>query len=158
MIKKWPMSPLAKRQVLIGAAFSVLVITGLIFLWRKDSYDLNRSVRQVCLRILVYEELSLHRGSRFRFDFQKNGFKIFALHRGEKSEWREVSAITHAPSIETSPAGFRLDFVQGRAEASFLSEGRTISRFPLSLRFSSLRNPDRQKGIIFFEDGHWRPL
>jgi hypothetical protein len=146
------------RKILIGVALLLLTLLGVLFLLRKETYDLNRNVRQVCLRILIYEELSLHRDDRYKFDFENKGYRISAFQAGEKSEWREVSTVAYAPSVESSPPGFTIEFFQGKAVASLWSEGRNISRSPLILRFTSVKNPARQGGIIFFEDGQWRPL
>ncbi len=141
-----------------GLVLLLLAVTAGLYLLRKDAYELNRTVRQVSLRILVYEELSLHRGNRFRFDFQRDGFAIFSLHRGELSEWRKSSFVPFPATVASDPPGFRLEFHEGRTGASFLSGGRAISRFPMSLRFVSVGASCRQRSLVFFEDGRWRPL
>jgi hypothetical protein len=152
------MGLLRRRNILIASVLVLLALSGVLFLARKETYHLNRNIRLVCLRILVYEELSLHRDRRFKFEFGSRGYKISVFHPGEKSEWQEVTTIAHAPSVESSPPGFALDFVQGTIVPSLWSEGRNAFRSSLILRFSSLKNPARQGGIIFFADGQWRPL
>ena len=146
------------RKILIGVALLLLTLLGVLFLLRKETYDLNRNVRQVCLQILVYQELSLHRDRRYKFDFGSKGYKISVFNPGEKSEWQQITTIAYTSSVESSPPGFALEFAQGAIVPSLWSDGRNAFRSSLILRFSSVKNPARQSGIIFFADGQWRPL
>lgn len=50
-----------RKSIRSGGVLLLLTLAGALFLLRKEAYDLNRNIRLVCLRILEYEELSLHR-------------------------------------------------------------------------------------------------
>lgn len=50
-----------RKSIRSGGVLLLLTLAGVLFLLRKEAYDLNRNIRLVCLRILEYEELSLHR-------------------------------------------------------------------------------------------------
>jgi len=137
--------------------FFVLLIAGIYGL-RKEPYELNKNVRLAWMRLLMYRELSLHRGCAYRIQFNTGQYRVFVLHRGPEEKWQEYTTFPYVDDIEVATPGFTVVFDLGNLVSYYLGEKEERLRPSLILYFFHQKNPDRRKGILFGQTGEWRAL
>jgi hypothetical protein len=149
---------IGKKARLAGLLLFVIVFIGAARGLRKETYLLNRNVRLVCLRILKYEELSLHRGSTYRVQFGRDEYRISALPPGPDKSWQEVAAFSYEGSVEAATPGFTILLNEGGLVSYQMDAEREKLRSSMILYFFHKNNPSHRRGIMFRLPGEWRAL
>jgi len=147
-----------RKALLAGAVVLLLALIAAAYGLRKDTYLLNRNVRLVCLRILKYEELSLHRGYTYRIQFARDDYRISALPPGENRSWREVIAYHYENSVQAAAPGLTILLNDGALVSYQMDEEREKLRSSMILYFFPKSNPSQRRGIMFRQPGEWRAL
>lgn len=148
----------SSKAWLTGLALLSVLSISLIYGLRKDAYLLNRNTRIVCMRILKFKELSLHRGYTYRIQFGRRDYRAQALAPGLGEKWQDVQSFPYENLAESATPPSTIVFRHG-ALVSFHTRGdRDKLRSHLILYFFNPKDPSRKKGIIFYQSGAWRAL
>ncbi len=147
-----------KKAWVIGILlfFGFLIIG--IYCLRKESYQLNKNVRLVWMRVLTYRELSLHRGCAYRIQFNKREYQVSVLHHGPEGKWRDYLSFPYVDDIEVATPGFTVVFDRGNLVSYYIGKKTGKLRASLTLYFFHYKNPDRRRGIQFMQTGGWKAL
>lgn len=148
----------AGKKIWIAILVLFLASVTWLYLLRREAYELNKNVRLVSWRIIQFGELARHRKLTYKIEFLKGRYKVLLLVSPAKDEWKEVASFAYENSLEPTIPGFTLVIQKGRI-ISYQWEGSQGKLRPaIVLGFFHPRNPSRQKGILFLEDGEWRTL
>ncbi len=147
-----------RKALPAGSILLLIALIAVAYGLRKDTYLLNRNVRLVCLRILKYEELSLHRGYTYRIQFARDDYRVSALPPGRDQGWREVTAYPYEDAIEAAAPGLTILLNDGALVSYQMDEEREKLRSSMILYFFHKDNPSHRRGIMFRQPGEWRAL
>ena len=141
---------------------ALLLFLGVLFLgtylWHKEIFLLNKNVRLVSFRLMKYEELARHRVYIYRMQFFADHYRIDDRPLGPKKGWREIAVFPYERGVGTTMPGFTLEIDRGRIISYYWGEKAKKPKPYMILTFFHRKNPLRQKGIVYFEDGSWRVL
>ena len=138
------------------ALFSMFVVV--FFFLSKDRYFLNRTVRNVDLRLLQFQKLSDKRNESFKFHFTTDVLTISNFHR-DKEEWNVYLEYTFPGNIASELENFEVIFHDGELTRLTLGGGEKILQPYVILYFFPKERVAPKKGIIFYEKvGDWRVL
>jgi hypothetical protein len=144
-----------KLRPLVVAVFVCLGIT-LLGGFRIKDYRLNRTVRNVALRLVQMGTLSRTTRVDYRLVFWNNRCVVEYFDR-ESGRWHPHAASSYHRGVVSAPAGVRILFSGGRFKEYTLPGKRgRIPRY-LILEFRIPGTP-KKRGIIFYRDGDWRIL
>jgi len=146
--KAWPAGLLLLFFALIAVAYGL----------RKETYDLNKNVRLVFLRIVKYKEYSLHRGLTYRLQFNRDDYRVTARLPRPDQAWREVAVHPYEDSVEPETPGFIITIHGGKLVSYHFEDQRRILRSSVILYFSTVKHSSRRRGIMFLESGESRVL
>lgn len=149
---------MGKKALVGGSVLLLLALIAAAYGLQKNTYLLNRNVRLICLRILKYEELSLHRGFTYRIQFAKDDYRVSALPPGENQIWREVTVYPYEDAIEAAAPGLTIVLNDGALVSYQMDEEREKLRSSMILYFFHKNNPAHRRGIMFRQPGEWRAL
>lgn len=136
--------------------FSMFMV--IFFFLSKDRYFLNRTVRNVDLRLLQFQKLSDKRNESFKFHFSSGSLLISNFHR-DKEEWNVYLEYTFPGGITSELENFEVVFHDGELTSLTLGHGEKILQSYIILYFYPKERPGPKKGIIFYEKiGDWRVL
>jgi hypothetical protein len=136
----------------------VIVCLGLSILGilRIKDYRLNRTVRNVALRLVQMETLSRTTRVDYRVVFWNNRCVMEYFDR-DSGCWHPHTASAYHRGVVSDPAGLRIIFSGGRFKEYSLPGARErIPRY-LILEFRIPGTP-KKRGVIFYRDGDWRIL
>jgi len=141
-----------------GLALILLAMIALLFGVRKDTFYLNKTVRLIFMRTLKYKEYSLHRHLTYRFQFNRDDYRVSVRSSGPDPSWREVAVFPYQDSVEPATPGFILTIRGGRLTSYRFNDGRKILGSYVILYFYSREKPSARRGIMFNESGGFRAL
>jgi len=147
-----------KKGWLIGLGLIPLILVAGAYLVNSESYELNKHVRLVWMRLLRYRELSLHRGCAYRIQFEKENYRVSVSHPGREGGWQEQAVFPYGKRIAVATPGLTVIFDSGRLVAYFIGQERARLKSSLILHFFHQKKPERRRGILFTETGGWRAL
>ncbi|MDH7512072.1 MAG: hypothetical protein QHH14_03880 [Clostridiales bacterium] len=143
-------------------ALGILLFVGFliagVYFFRKESYQLNKNVRLVWMRVLTYRELSLHRGCAYRIQFNKGEYQVSVLHHGPEEKWQDYLTFPYVDDIEVATPGFTVVFDRGNLVSYYIGEKTEKLRPSLILYFFHHKNPACRRGIQFMQTGRWKAL
>lgn len=138
------------------AVFTGFVV--LFFFLSKDRFFLNRTVRNVDLRLLQFQKLSAKRKEGFKFHFSSNSLLISNFHK-DKEEWIPYLEYAFPGDITCDLENFEVIFIDGELTSLALGQGEKILQPYVILYFYPNERANPRKGIIFYEKaGDWRVL
>ncbi len=136
----------------------VVVGLGLMLLGalRIKDYRLNRTVRNVALRLVQMETLSRTTRVDYRMVFWNNRCEVEYYDR-DSNRWHPHAASAYHRGVVSDPAGLQIVFSGGRFKEYTLPGGRGRTPPYLILEFRIPGTP-KKRGVIFYSDGDWRIL
>lgn len=149
---------LAKKAWPAGLLLLFFALIALAYGLRKETYLLNKNVRLVFMRIVKYKEFSLHRGLTYRFQFNRDDYRVTARLPRPNQSWREVAVYPYEGSSELETPGFVITIHGGRMVSYQFEDRREILRPFVILYFCSQKKPSLRRGIMFKESGESRAL
>ncbi|MFO7865761.1 MAG: hypothetical protein R6V02_02965 [Candidatus Aminicenantes bacterium] len=135
------------------AAFLILSAAG-IFWMNRENYYLNRTVREITLRLIQVSIRSRTTEVEYRVHFHENGYLI-EVKDTDSENWEMESGYDLRTGIRSHPGGLRCYFVRGRF-VGYDINGKRGPRYVL-LHFKHNDNP-LKRSLIFFRRGEWRPV
>jgi hypothetical protein len=144
-----------KRRTFLGILL-LLLLSAAVFLLRLESYRLNRTVRNVALRLVQVETLSRTTRVDYRLEFWNNICRVERFDRGT-GLWLPYVDTTYGRGIVSQPLGLQVVFSQGKFKEYRLEGGPARTPKYLILEFK-VAGTDVKRGIIFYQDGNWRVL
>jgi hypothetical protein len=144
-----------KLRPFLGVSLVVLLLAT-VYLLRLQEYRLNRTVRNVAMRLVQVETLSRTTRVDYRLVFWNNVCRVDVFDRSSNS-WKPNSNTTYSKGVLSQPLGLEVVFSQGRFMEYRLGEGKGKSPKYLIIEFF-VAGTDKKRGIIFYQDGNWRVL
>ena len=145
-IKLWPF---------LGISLAALLLaTG--YLLRLQEYRLNRTVRNVALRLVQVETLSRTTRADYRLVFWNNTCRVDVFDLSS-NRWQPHADTSYSRGVLSRPLGLEVVFSQGRFKEYRQGEGKGKSPKYLIIEFY-VAGTEKKRGIIFYQDGNWRVL
>ncbi len=144
-----------KLRPLLGISLVVLLLAT-AYLLRLQEYRLNRTVRNVALRLVQVETLSRTTRVDYRLVFWNNVCRVDVFDRSS-NRWKPYSDTAYCKGVLSQPVGLEVIFSQGRFKEYRLGEGKGRSPKYLIIEFF-VAGTEKKRGIIFYQDGNWRVL
>ncbi len=145
-IKLWPF---------LGISLAMLVLAT-AYLLRLQDYRLNRTVRNVALRLVQVETLSRTTRVDYRLVFWNNICRVDVFDPSS-NRWQPNADTIYGKGVLSQPLGLEVVFSQGRFKEFRLGEGKGKLPKYLIVEFF-VAGTERKRGIIFYQDGNWRVL
>lgn len=136
--------------------FLVFLLSTTIFLLRQEEYRLNRTVRNVALRLVQVETLSRTTRVDYRLRFWNNVCKVERFDRST-GLWMPYVDTPYSRGIVSQPLGLQVIFSQGHFREYRLEGGPGKTPRYVIVEFK-VSGTDVKRGIIFYQDGSWRVL
>jgi len=144
-----------KLRPFLGIALLALLLATVFFL-RPQEYRLNRTVRNVALRLVQVETLSRTTRVDYRLVFWNNTCRVDVFDRGS-NRWKPYADTAYSKGVLSQPVGLEVVFSQGRFKEYRLDEGKGKSPKYLIVDFL-VAGTEKKRGIIFYQNGNWRVL
>jgi hypothetical protein len=144
-----------KLRTFLGVSLLLLVLATISVL-RLEDYRLNRTVRNVALRLVQVETLSRTTRVDYRLVFWNNLCRV-ELYDTSSQSWKPYVDTVYSKGILSQPPGLEVVFSQGRFKEYRLESGRGRSPKYLIVEFK-VAGSEKKRGIIFYQDGSWRAL
>ncbi len=131
-------------------------IAALPYLTLRNTYALNRAVREITFRMVQLETLSRTTRTDYRIRFDTG---IYSLASWEKDSetWQPYLSEGYYKGIECAAVDFDIVFSRGRFhEIRYRAGQRKPPRYLIVELFSP--RTQKKKGIIFYRDKDWRVL
>ncbi|NOR14932.1 MAG: hypothetical protein GQ544_04445 [Candidatus Aminicenantes bacterium] len=144
-----------KLRPFLGISLVVLLLAT-VYLLRLQEYRLNRTVRNVALRLVQVETLSRTTRVDYRLVFWNNICRVDVFDRNS-NRWKPYADTAYCKGVLSQPVGLEVVFSQGRFKEYRLGEGRGKSPKYLIIEFFVV-GTEKKRGIIFYQDGNWRVL
>lgn len=151
------MASKTRQAIWVCGALLLFAAVVLWFLLLRESYFLNRAVRQVSLRLSQFGRLSFIRNENYRFQFHRDGYIISVL-PADTGHWEVFVRHKYPDRIKASLED--LEVVLEKEEiVSFILGGRKITSKPfIILHFFPKGKESIKRGMIFYQKGYWRVL
>lgn len=149
------MQKIPKRVLIIGSVgLAILAILGVQIL-RKD-YSLNRTLRNINLKLVQIQHLSRTTAAPFQVQFLQNSY-VIQVRNKTTNEWEDYHTEPYPDGITCEKNPFIFLFQKGRLqEIQSLDKSIRILR-SVVLRFYTSAS-SRTRAIIFHQKGEWRVL
>ena len=148
----WAKFKLWQRVLLVGALAAVIVI----FFLRYQNFQLNRTVRNIALRLVQIEVLSRTTAVDYKVVFEFDGYSIKIFDR-EAETWNPYLAAKYPNRIRSRASEFEFVFSGGffREYRRREGEGRGPKYIIIDIY---LPGTTKKRSLIFYRDGDWRVL
>lgn len=134
----------------IGILFSVAIV------FYGKNYPLNKTVREVSLRLVQIRRLSMTRQIDYKVVFCREHYFIDYFDEDEKS-WKRYIKSNYHNGVLSELDGVELIFVKGRFKDYRLKEQEGKIFKYVIISFYSQNSP-KKKAIIFYRTGDWKVL
>jgi hypothetical protein len=147
----------SKKIILISTLFLLFSAALFMYLFNRDNYLLNKTVRLVSSRLIQFERLSYVRKEEYRFEFHEDNYFILNFNNRKKM-WEIFAHHKYPHDIIPSIEDLEIVLSRGRID-HFKIKGKKINlKSYLILNFHRPKTPAKKKGIIFYKDGNRRVL
>ena len=149
MLKKVKLS----RWAWIGIPFFVLILLPLLF---GKNYRLNRTVREISMRLVQIEILSRTTASDYKVEFSRDFYTVKVYNRSSE-QWEKHIEGSYSSGVTTEPLEIEFYFARGRFIGyQFKNRERKLPRSVII--YFQKHNSEKKKSIIFFRDGDWKVI
>ena len=148
----WAKFKLWQRILMAGVMAAVIVI----FFLRYQDFQLNRTVRNIALRLVQIEVLSRTTAVDYKVLFESEGYSIEIFDR-ETGAWKSYLAAKYPGGICSRASEFEFIFSRGlfREFRPREGEGRGPKYIIIDIL---LPETTKKRSLIFYRDGDWRVL
>lgn len=141
------------QRVLMGGALAAVIV---IFFLRHQDFQLNRTIRNIALRLVQIEVLSRTTAVDYKVLFESEGYSIEIFDR-EAGTWKPYLAAKYPRSIRSKASEFEFVFSRGFFREYLRREGE--GRGPKYIIIDIyLPETTKKRSLIFYRDGDWRVL
>lgn len=137
-------------------AFLILLLTSFLFILQWNHYLLNRTVRNVSLRIVQLEILSKRTSINYKIKFTENRYEV-NIYNAIKNEWESYIQGTYPRGVTAAPFPLELYFSKGRLIKYQYKNRSSNIRKSVTIYFSH-RDVDERRAIIFYKNDSWKVL
>lgn len=155
MLELWA-NPMRMKYIRI---FLILILSTtflVLVLLRYEDYRLNRTVRESVLNLMQISHLSLKTRAAYKVIFQDQQLRIDVFDR-DLAKWKKYQAWPYKKGIICNSQGWEFIFSRGSFKEYRLSSWSGKVPKYIIVQFQ-LESSSKRKGIIFYQDGHWRVL
>jgi hypothetical protein len=144
------------KKSYIVPIFLIVVSSVALFFFRCGAYRLNRTVREVALRLIQVSTLSRTTGTDFRVIFNERYLTIDTFDEDSK-DWQKYKRWPYLKGVTCSLQGWAFIFSNGTFKEYSSSNWRGKAPKYVMVEFL-LKSTSKKKEIIFNRDGNWRVL
>jgi hypothetical protein len=137
-------------------AFLVLLLASFLFILQWNQYLLNRTVRNISLRIVQLEILSKRTSINYKIKFAENRYEV-KIYNTMKNEWETYVQETYLKGVTAAPFPLELYFSKGRLIKYQYKNFSSNIRKSVTIYFSH-RDVDERRAIIFYKNDNWKVL
>lgn len=136
--------------VFVFLSFSIYIVL-------RDEYALNKTVRELGLRLTQIEKLSLLESMDYKFIFYRDHYCVYFFD-GENGKWKKSGEYNYRHDILCNADGYEFVFSGGRFRTYDLKGIRGSLPKYVILYFSPSKKLSHKKGIIFYNNEDWKIL
>jgi len=128
----------------------------LVFLILRKEYPLNKTVREVALRMVQLEVVSRTRAVDYKVVFERDHYyiQVFDL---DKKEWLPYLKYSYRGRVLNRQSKFEFIFSRGTLrEYRARNKGRKLPRYVVVEFY--LPSSSKKKSLIFYKKGDWKVL
>jgi hypothetical protein len=133
---------------------AVLIAAGIVF--SGKNYNLNKTVREITLRLIQIRRLSRTRAVDYRLEFHAKYFSIDYFDAAE-SRWKKYSQSRYRHRIKCELDGATLILSKGRLQKFGLKGQKELFPEYMIVYFVSQKSKKR-KALIFYKKGNWKVI
>jgi len=146
--------PKWKRIVgLLGFVF----LSFLIFIIFREDYALNKTVREVGLKLTQIEKLSSLEAMDYKFIFHRDHYGVYFFD-AEDGKWKKYGEYKYCHDILGNADEYEFVFSEGRFRTYNLKGIKGSLPKYVILYFFPSKKLSRKKGIIFYDKEDWKIL
>lgn len=133
----------------------IAILIPLVFL-KKDVYYLNRTAREIFLRIHKIQILSKRRGKNFIIGICRDHYYVDSFDNEIQKRIRHTET-KYKSGISSSVENVEFQFYRGNLTEFRFRDELKWSPMQVIIHFHS-PNVSKTRSFIFYKDGHWRIL
>ena len=134
----------------------VALFISIAILLLGKNYPLNKTIREISLRLVQIQRLSRTRGIDYRVVFCKDHYIIDSFDKKEES-WKRYHTSTYRNGVLSEWDGLELIFSKGRLKDYRLKDQEEKALKYVIINFYRPHSRNK-KGIIFYRKGDWKAL
>lgn len=144
------------KKIQTVAAAGVVLLCAVLFFLNRQNYQLNRTARDISLRLEQVAVFSRTRAVEYRVIFYKE-FYIITVFDQISGKFRKYMECKYRKGVIGESIGIELVFSGGKYQGYNQDNKRKKAPRYLVLNFF-LSGSGKRKGIIFYQKGDWRVL
>jgi len=144
-----------RRKIILLLGFALLSF--LLFIIFSHNYALNKTIREIGLRLTQIEKLSKLESQDYKVIFHRDHYEVYFFD-AEKRKWKKSRGYKYRGDIFCQADEYEFIFSKGWLKTYNLKGIKGKLPKYVILYFSSLKKLSRPKGIIFYKDEDWKIL
>jgi hypothetical protein len=150
--------PMCKKSLRVRSLGIIILIFAalLSFIILRKDYLLNKTIREVALRMVQLEVLSRTRAVDYKVVFER-GHYFIQVFDSDKKEWLPYLKASYRGRVLNRQSKFEFIFSRGSLrEYRVRDKGRKLPRYVVVEFF--LPGSSKKKSLIFYKKGDWKVL
>jgi len=136
--------------------FYLLLILGITFIFLSNNYLLNRTVREISMRLVQIEILSSKTAVDYKVSFYKDHYEV-KVYNNINDLWEIYTRDFYPKGIITDSLPVEFYFSRGRfREYQFKDRNRKTPKS--MILYFSYKGSEKKRALIFFKDNDWKVL